>query len=208
VVQGRLPVLDSSAATQPFSAYAESKVLGEDLVRELAPDCSVIYRPPSVHAADRRVTRMTGRIARSRIATVARPASSPSPQALAENVGSAIAFLATCEQTPPQIVAHPWEGLSTSGLMEAFGGRPPRELPRTLASAIVRLLEAAGRVLPQISANARRVEMLWFGQAQAPSWLTAAGWRPAAGLEEWTALGRQLGHEHQHNDDIGERTKT
>ncbi|SER73200.1 Nucleoside-diphosphate-sugar epimerase [Pedococcus cremeus] len=198
VVQGRLAVLDASTATQPFSAYASSKVLGEELVRELAPLHSVIYRPPSVHAADRRVTRMTGRIARSALATVARPGSTPSPQALAPNVGSAIAFLSTCEQTPPQIVAHPWEGLSTARLMEALGGRPPREVPRSLAKAAVELLETAGRALPQLSANARRIEMLWFGQSQARSWLTDAGWQPAAGLLEWEALGRQLRDEHQH----------
>ncbi|MGO4340871.1 NAD-dependent epimerase/dehydratase family protein [Pedococcus sp. 2YAF34] len=198
VVQGRLPVLDASTATQPFSAYASSKVLGEDLIRELAPHHGVIYRPPSVHAADRRVTRMTGRIARSPFATVARPGSAPTPQALAANVGSAIAFLATVEQTPPQIVAHPWEGLSTASLMEALGGRPPREVPRPLAKAIVNLLETTGRALPRLSANARRIEMLWFGQPQARSWLTEAGWQPAAGVPEWEALGRQLTEEYQH----------
>ena len=192
VVQGRASELDASRRTEAFSGYARSKILGETLALQHAPESTVVYRPPSVHALDRRVTRMIGAVARSPLATVARPGSSPSPQALLPNVASAIAFLATCPQPPPAVVTHPSEGLTTSSLMRALGGRRPRELPRWLARAGVVAVSAAGKLSPGLAANARRVELLWFGQSQAPSWLTQAGWAAPFGAEAWARLGLQL----------------
>lgn len=195
VVQGRRDVLDSSEDVDPFTAYSRSKIAGEQWARAAGPEHTVVYRPPSVHAASRRVTRLTGRIARSRLACVAAPADSPSPQTLIENVGSAVAFLAVHApgpDEPPAIVHHPWEGLSTAGLLTALSGKTPRTLPRAPARALVRAMEVAGHRAPPLAANARRVEMIWFGQPQARSWLQDAGWRPPAGPEAWEALGRQL----------------
>lgn len=192
VVQGAAPRLDQSERTAAFSAYSKSKVLGELLVHELAAPATIVYRPPSVHALDRPVTQMTARIARSPFSSVARPGSSPSPQALLTNVADAIAFLATTQAQPPAIVAHPSEGLTTASVLTFLGGRQPFEIPRALAKAVVAMLTAGGSVMPQIAANARRVEMLWFGQSQAPSWLTEAGWIPPAGRDEWVRLGRKL----------------
>lgn len=192
VVQGAAPRLDQSTQTAAFSAYSRSKVLGELLAQELAAPATVVYRPPSVHAPDRRVSQMTARIARSPVSSVARPGSSPSPQTLLQNVADAIAFLATTEAQPPPIVAHPSEGLTTASVLTYLGGRQPFEIPRTLAKAAVAVLTACGRVLPQAAANARRVQMLWFGQPQAASWLTEAGWSPPAGHDAWRELGRLL----------------
>lgn len=192
VVQGRRPCLDQTRGLDAFSAYSRSKVLGEELALEVAPEQTVVYRPPSVHAIDRRVTRMIGRIGSSPLATVAKPGSSPSPQALIANVASAVAYLATSEDQPPSIVAHPSEGITTAGLLTVLGGGPPREIPRPLAKAVVALLNAGGAVVPRMAANARRVELLWFGQCQASSWLTEAGWKPPSGTDAWQDLGRQL----------------
>jgi len=192
VVQGALPRLDQSARTAAFSAYSRSKVLGELLAQEYGAPATVVYRPPSVHGPDRRVTQLTARIARSPISTVARPGSSPSPQTLLKNVADAIAFLATTEAQPPAIVAHPSEGLTTASVLTYVGGREPREIPRALAKTVVAVLITCGKVLPQVAANARRVEMLWLGQSQAPSWLTEAGWSPPAGHDAWRELGRLL----------------
>jgi nucleoside-diphosphate-sugar epimerase len=192
VVQGAAPRLDQSADTAAFSAYSRSKVLGEVFVREFAAPATVVYRPPGVHGPDRRASRMVARIARSPFASVARPGSSPSPQALLKNVADAIAFLATTEAQPPAIVAHPSEGLTTASVLTFLGGRRPLEIPRAPAKAMVAMLTAAGKVMPLIAANARRVEMLWFGQSQAPSWLTEAGWSPPAGHDAWRELGRLL----------------
>jgi nucleoside-diphosphate-sugar epimerase len=192
VVQAATPRLDQSTNTAAFSAYSRSKVLGELLVQELGAPATVVYRPPSVHASDRRVSRMTARIARSPISSVARPGTSPSPQALLKNVADAIAFLATTRAQPPFIVAHPSEGLTTASVLTFLGGRTPLEIPRALAKAIVAMLTTSGKAMPQIAANARRVEMLWFGQSQAPSWLTKAGWSPPAGHDAWGELGQRL----------------
>jgi nucleoside-diphosphate-sugar epimerase len=205
VVQGRQAVLDAGPPLDGFSVYAQSKARGEQLAAALAPDRTVVYRPPSVHAADRRVTRMIARIAASPLATVASPGTQPSPQALLANVASAIAFLATTEQDVPPVVIHPHEGLTAASTMELLGGRAPRRLPRGLARTVAYLLERVGRSSPAMAANARRVEMLWFGQEQAPSWLTSHGWVPVAGLEAWTELGRRVRSDRTDSEDTKER---
>ena len=190
-VQGRTRVLDSSPSVTPFSPYSRSKALGERLARK-AHTGTVVYRPPGVHGADRRVSRVMARVARSPLSSVARPGTSPTPQTLLANVGDAIAFLATTTTQPPAIVAHPSEGLTTAGLLVLLGGRPPREVPRALARVVVAVVTASAHAVPQVAANARRLEMLWFGQSQAPSWLTHAGWSPPAGRDAWQELGRLL----------------
>lgn len=188
VVQGRRPVLDDSDEIEVFSPYAYSKAEGERLVRREYPG-AVIYRPPSVHAPGRRVTVLTAKIAASPVSSVAAPGSQPTPQALIDNVASAISFLGTCALEPPLVVIHPWEGLSSAELMFLLGGKPPLILPRRIAKMVSRVLEQLGRFVPLVAANARRLEMLWFGQEQSTSWLTVAGWLPPCGLDDWKRLG-------------------
>lgn len=199
VVQNDVAVLDESEDLRPFSPYSRSKVLGEEVLRALAPGGTVQvvrYRPPSVHAAGRRVTRLVGRVARSAAATVARPGNQPTPQALLPNVADAIAFLATCKEVPPAVVAHPSEGVTCEGLMrDLSGGRDPRRIPRGLARLAVASAKGIGRWHRPTAANARRVELLWLGQAQAPSWLDGVGWRPPQGPAAWQALGAATGEE-------------
>lgn len=197
-VQGRALALDSSSTTQPFSPYSESKASGESNVLKF--ENTVIYRPPGVHGADRQVTKTIARLARSRFSTVAADGSNNSAQALIENVADAIAYLATCEQTPPRIVAHPSEGLTTRSLLENLGGKEPMTLPRSLARITVALGFAGGRILPSMLGHARRLEMLWFGQDQAVSWLTQAGWTAQKGPEAWRELGRRLAEDKDWKD--------
>lgn len=192
VVQGRRPVLDASDEFDAFSAYARSKALGERFARRFGPAQTVCYRPPSVHHESRRVTRLTARIAASPLSSVAAPGSQPTPQALAANVGDAVAALATIAAPPPAVVIHPWEGLSCERLLELLGGRRPRRLPRRLARVLVGAGAVAGRLVPAVAANARRIEMVWFGQRQAASWLTEQGWAPPVGEEGWARLRERL----------------
>lgn len=192
VVQGRLADLDESEVYDAFSDYARSKVVGERNARHYGPEGTVCYRPPSVHHESRRVTRLIARIASSPLSTVAAPGNQPTPQALAANVGAAVAELATCAAAPPPVVAHPWEHLTCAGLLELLGDRPPRTIPQPLAKALVGAANLAGRLIPAFRANARRVEMIWFGQRQATSWLTRQGWTPPVGLEGWRALREQV----------------
>jgi nucleoside-diphosphate-sugar epimerase len=197
-VQGNRAVLDESVDVAPFSAYSRSKALGEALVLEAAPGTAVVYRPPGVHARDRRVTQLTAKLARSALSSVARPASAPSAQALLENVADAIAFLSMCPDQPPSVVIHPSEGLTTASVLSLLGGREPFVVPRPLAKLLVAAVVLAGRAIPALAANARRIEVLWFGQAQSRSWLTEAGWVPPAGPEAWRQLGEALADEAAH----------
>lgn len=193
VVQGRRPILDETFEYDTFSPYSQSKAMGERLLLKHAPGISVVYRPPSVHAPSRRVTKMTTRIARSWLSSVVAPGTQPTPQALIENVADAIAFLAVVDLQPPSVVIHPHEGLTTRSLLELLGGRRPHLLPPALASAILGPLRAASRVFRFLAPQVRRVEMIWLGQYQAESWLTTMGWTPPCGLDAWKAMGDELG---------------
>ncbi len=190
VVQNDKPVLDDSEDLRPFSPYSASKVLGEIVVRESPASVErVRYRPPSVHAPQRRVTRMIRRIATSPAATVASPGDQLTPQALLPNVAAAVAELAVREGAVPAVVHHPSEGVTVTSLMtDLSGGRRPRRIPRVLARGIVALAKRVGRLHRPTAANARRVELLWLGQEQAESWLTAQGWSVPVGHEGWQAL--------------------
>ena len=177
-VQGRRSALDDSPDTTPLTPYARSKAAGERLVRQFASS-AVVYRPPGVHGVARPVTRSLIRLAAGPASSVASPGDGNAPQALIQDVADAVAFLALCETPPPPIVHHPSSGLTTASLLRLLGGgRRPRQVPRRAARAVVGLSLAAGRLYAPLAAQARRLEVLWFGQGQSPSWLTAQGWQP------------------------------
>lgn len=190
-VQGRRFVLDDGP-TAPFSPYSRSKALAEALVRD-AFDRSVVYRPPGVHGEARAVTRSIARLARSPWSSVADPIAN-TPQTLVSNAGDAIAFLALTDRQPPAIVSHPTEGITTRELLLLLGGHEPRCLPQPLARLLVSGLLSGGFLTQQLPVNGRRLELLWFGQNQAHSWLTSAGWTPSAGREEWRQLAARLSY--------------
>lgn len=190
-VQGRRPMLDSSTEYAPFSPYSASKAAGEQAVLAHS-STACVYRPPGVHGPDRAVTQKLVGLARGPLATVASPGHQNTPQALIENVADAIAFLATTEEELPLIVHHPSEGLTVSSLLHLLGGRPPRRIPQSLASVAINAAFLAGRARPGLEGHARRLEMLLVGQEQAPSWLTAVGWRPPYGTGRWAELGRAV----------------
>ena len=192
VVQGRSACLDDSRSYLPGTPYARSKALGEAFVLARSPRAAVVYRPAAVHSPERRVTRRVARFARSPLSTVAAPGRANTPQAHLHNVASAVGHLALTPRTPPAVVSHPSEGLTTASLLSALGGREPRLIPRPVALTALTALRGAGRADPRLSAQVRRLELLWFGQKQAPSWLTGDGWKPVCGTDEWRRMGRTL----------------
>lgn len=194
VVQGDRKVLDESTEVQPFSPYSRSKALAEQLVLDLGPSQTVAYRPPSVHGPDRRITKAIRRLAASRLSATAAPGDAPTPQALIENVADAAAFLATSPASPPPIVIHPWEGLTTSSLLEALGDRRPWLVPASLARGATSAVNILARFTPPLEANRRRLELILFGQVQGPSWLTINGWVAPIGRDGWRALGNTPGN--------------
>lgn len=191
-VQGTRRQLDESEDVDGFSAYARSKIAGEAAVRRFGPDSTVVYRPPGVHGENRAVTRLITRIAASPMALVAAPGCANSPQSLATNVGDAIAVLATTEAEVPGVVIHPSEGITTRTLLEFLGGKSPRSIPIPIARSLTSAGTFAGRRLSPVAANARRLEMILFGQDQADSWLTENGWTPPDGPDAWRRLGETM----------------
>ena len=190
-VLGDTPMLDNRKATSPFSEYSKSKAAGEHAVLEIGGNV-VVYRPPGVHGRDRSVTRAIARLARSPLSSVAAPGGRPSPNVLLQDVADAIAYLALCPERPPPIVHHPPSAITTDELLRYLGNRDPLRVPTVVARATVKLLGSAQRLIPSMGGHVRRLEVLWFGQAQAPSWLTENGWKPVTGPEDWARLGRHL----------------
>lgn len=191
VVQGDRPTLDASRDWRPFSPYSASKVAGEKWLLEVAhePTQLVIYRPPSVHAPGRGVTVKVARLAAGPARSVAGTGNRPTPQALLENVADAVRFLAVTDDTPPEIVHHPWEGLTTAELMRSLGGRNPRKLPEAACSFVSGSARLTERVVPHLAPYRRRLEMMWFGQAVDRSWLETVGWQPPkSGRTAWEDL--------------------
>jgi len=185
-VQGRRPLLDESTETAPFSDYSLAKALGEQAVLQGNPG-AVCFRPTSVHGAGRDVTRTLARVASSRFASVAGRGDGPTPQVLVENVADAIAFVTLTPREVPSVVLHPHEGMSVAQLVRVLGDREPRHVPVAIARSIVGLAVIAGRRSSKAAGVGRRLEMLWFGQAQTPGWLTDC-WEPIAGPGDWERL--------------------
>jgi hypothetical protein len=79
--------------------------------------------------------------------------------------------------------------VTNQSLLKDFGNRDPKVIPLPLARLVVTVMRTAGIVVPRLRANVRRIEMIWFGQAQAPSWLEGAGWHPPHGREVWREMG-------------------
>lgn len=190
-VQGAAEILDETPVRAPESPYAVSKALGEEVLERLASSGGaelVMYRPPSVQGPGRRVTERVIALARSPLRSVAGDGSAPSPQALVDNVGAAVARLCVLPLVPRYVI-HPWEGITTGSLLEHLGrGRRPRRIPAVLARAAVRLARATLGRRPGGEGTVRRIEVLWFGQRQAPSWLTGQGWTPPVGADGWRQL--------------------
>lgn len=184
-VQGRR-ALDETGTVAPFSPYSTAKTWGERLVLGYRPE-AVCFRPTSVQGSDRRVTAALVRLASSPLSSVAGRGEHPTPQVLVENVGDAIAFVATTPERPPRFVLQPAEEMTVAGLMRVLGDREPRHVPEPVARLVVDAASRVGRRQEQVAPIARRLEMLWFGQAQAGGWLRGR-WEPPKGSREWGEL--------------------
>ncbi len=185
-VQGSEPVLRADGPVRPISLYAESKIRAESALNTLAPQRSVSLRPASVHGDDRLMTQRLIRLASSRLAVTARPGDSPTPQMHVDNVAAAIRFLLTVPVRPPRVVLQPTEGFTTRGFLELMGsGRAPVLIPRATGSLVSGLRSIAGRAAPRLTPPLRRVEVLLRGQDQEDSWLTAQGFAPPYGHDQW-----------------------
>lgn len=167
-VHGSAKVLDPQAQPVPESPYGRSKLFGEVLTKSAAKGTRVlVYRPTSVHGVGRAVTEKIAKLAKSRFSSVAAPGTDPTPQVMVEQVAEYVRRLVANPPETDDPIIHPWEGWTTSSFLEYMGdGRQPIRVPRSLARAALAAAKGLGRIHPGIGANARRLEILWFGQGQ------------------------------------------
>lgn len=191
-VQGVRDPLDETAEHGAFSPYSRSKALGEVILMERTADAPaevVIYRPTSVQGADRGITRQLVRLSSLPVIPVCEDGHARLPVALVENVAAAATFLAEVPAAP-QIVLHPWEGMTVRTLFEAFGDRPTFwSLPWPVGSVMLWSVSALGSRFPGAAAAGRRLELLCRGQRQDANALADLGFRPPLGVEGYSRLG-------------------
>ncbi|MDQ0735437.1 NAD-dependent epimerase/dehydratase family protein [Arthrobacter agilis] len=181
-VQGRTERLDETDTVRPFSAYSRSKALGEQalaLAADRAPGLSVVtVRATSVQGRGRPTTASLARLAQSPLASVASPGDARSPITSVEALADLVLAVGRHGDAPPRIVLQPWEGLTVRTVLEAVGGRP-HVLPSALCRVAVRGGYGVSALLRgRLDGHVRRVELMWFGQDQAPGWALEEGLAP------------------------------
>lgn len=196
-VQGRTSMLDETGIVRPFSAYSQSKALGEqalDLAAVGHPQLSVVtVRATSVQGAGRPTTTALVRFARSPLASVASPGDAPTPVTSVTALAELVLAVGRYDGQLPARVLQPWEGLTVRTVLEAAGGRP-RTLPAPLCRLAVRGGYALSAVLRgRLDGQVRRAELMWFGQDQMPGWARDTGMVPVAAVREVLARARDAG---------------
>jgi dTDP-4-dehydrorhamnose reductase len=192
VVQGT-SVLDETARTAPFSPYSLSRALGERMLLQDPQLETVVYRPTPIQGAHKPNTKAIVRIARSPLACVGGDGTLASPQALVEEVSSAIALTTLMKRPVPPILLHPHNGMTTGLLLRLLGNKEPRHLPLKATRIAVDAALAVTRKNQWAYGNARRLEMLLLGRHQASGWLAEHGFSPTVDHDAWRRLGRSAG---------------
>lgn len=172
-VQGRRRVLDETIEAAPFSFYSHSKALGERAFlysfSNKAEAQRVVVRATSVQGPGRATTQSLVRIAQSPIASVAAPGSQPTT---VSTIDGLVEFITKVGQSPEvlwPILLQPWEGYTADDVLQMAGGTAPRRLPRWFCTTLLLVARVVGRVVPEIAGAARRLELMWMGQAQESS---------------------------------------
>lgn len=205
-VQGHRLVIDESPERAPFSPYSRSKALGEEALEVLAANSSdltnavpnlvasvvprvdtnvetnvVTIRATSVQGLSRPTTRSLIKIAGSPLSSVAAPGTAPTPVSSIDALAWFVAETAQHLTAVPSLVLQPWEGLSVTAVLAAAGGRKPIKLPAGLCRLILSTGYACSKMIGErLHGPLRRVELMWFGQAQTPGWAEEVGLIPAS----------------------------
>lgn len=203
-VQGHRSVIDESSERAPFSAYSRSKALGEEALELLAladpvagPDACgsrvVTVRATSVQGPGRATTQSLVNIARSPLASVASPGTAATPVSSLGALAWFVAEVAQYRGDVPAIVLQPWEGLNVREVLTAAGGRRPVTLPQWLCRAALTAGFALSRSLlrERLHGSLRRVELMWFGQAQQPGWAQSTKLLPTPSVAQVLEQTRQ-----------------
>ncbi|WP_207344101.1 NAD-dependent epimerase/dehydratase family protein [Arthrobacter sp. E3] len=191
-VQGHRRVIDESSDRAPFSPYSRSKALGEEVLELLAadslwadsnPPSLLTVRATSVQGPNRPTTLALAKIAGSPLASVASPGSAATPVSSINALAWFVAEAGLHASEVPACVLQPWEGLSVTEVLAAAGGHTPHKLPGWLCHTVLSGGYLVSRLLGErLHGPIRRVELMWFGQAQAPGWAESEGLLPAAAV--------------------------
>ena len=177
-VQGQRDHLDETLNVSPFSAYSRSKALGEQALQVSPPGPSVVVvRATSVQGLHRPTTTALARLAASPLASVAAPGTAATPVTSVESLADFVVAVGSYPGAVPAVVLQPSEGMTVRSVLEAAGGTPivlPRQLCRVILRAGYALSSLAGE---RLHGSLRRVELMWFGQAQDPGWAETHGIR-------------------------------
>ncbi|TFC47187.1 NAD-dependent epimerase/dehydratase family protein [Cryobacterium shii] len=181
-VQGRRRVLDESLETSPFSPYSHSKALGEAALRLYVAKgpvgelpSLVIIRATSVQGVGRQTTAQLQRLARSPFASVARPGDAPTVVSSLRGLVEFVVQVGKYAGDVPITVLQPWEGMTTSSVLEIAGGHAPLKVPVWACRSLVTIGFLIGGVLEPVNGVVRRVELMWFGQKQNAKWARSVG---------------------------------
>jgi hypothetical protein len=79
------------------------------------------------------------------------------------------------EVSVPTVVLQPWEGMTTSAVLESAGNRAPRKIPAAACRALITIGYTIGLLLPPVKGLVRRVELMWLGQEQDAAWARSVG---------------------------------
>ncbi|MFJ2661975.1 NAD-dependent epimerase/dehydratase family protein [Arthrobacter koreensis] len=194
-VQGHRPLLDESTQVEPFSAYSRSKALGEAALGARVPGrCPVTsLRATSVQGASRQTTASLVRVASTPLSSVAGRGTSPSPVSSVDALCSFVLAAGRHSGTVPPVILQPWEGATVASVLSAAGGRSPLHLPVWLCRTALRTgYLVSGLFGERLHGTLRRVEMMWFGQRQAPGWAEATGNVPEPRVHQVLEAARKL----------------
>lgn len=191
-VQGHRRIIDESGDRAPFSAYSRAKALGEEVLELLAADSSwraasapnvVTVRATSVQGPHRPTTLSLVKVAGSPLASVASPGTAATPVSSIQMLAWFVAEVGLHAAAVPARVLQPWEGLSVTDVLAAAGGRTPIKLPAGLCRAALAGGYFLSRLLGErLHGPIRRVELMWFGQAQSPGWAESVSLKPPAAV--------------------------
>lgn len=195
-VQGHRPVIDESSNRAPFSAYSRSKALGEEVLELLAGDGAepriVTIRATSVQGPGRPTTASFVKVAGSPLASVAVPGTAPTPVSSIDALAWFVVETGSHPGPVPGLVLQPWEGLSVSDVLFTASGRQPIKLPRWLCTTVLKTGYVVSRLLGErLHGPIRRVELMWFGQAQKPGWADSVGLIPEPAVKAVLAAARR-----------------
>lgn len=194
-VQGKREPLDETLDVAPITPYGRSKALGERVLVDgslSVPAEVVIYRPTSVQAADRGITRRLVSFASRRVLPVGGDGQPPLPLCLVENVAAGILCAAASEERP-KVVLQPWEGVTTRLLWDLFGRGPKIvPIPRPPLKAALLAGSVVGRGVPKVAAAVRRLDLLLLGQAQEAEALGQMGFDPPRGIDSYRELAERV----------------